>query len=252
MRSYRHHIFLICLVFLIPSVALAAFPRPTGFVNDFAGVLKSDTRGHLEALLSSFEKATGDEVAVATLASLEGRSIEELAPDLFKQWGIGKKGKDNGVLFIVAPNERKMRIEVGYGLEGAINDALAGRLLDENVVPRFKAGDLDAGVAAGTIAIVTTIVAKEGLTFDVDAAFGGSVAAYAPSESRVAHGGAFDTALKILILIVMIYLFIRHPWLFLLFLGSGRGGGGGGGGFGGGFGGFGGGLSGGGGASRGW
>jgi uncharacterized protein len=239
---------LLVLALILPGGAHAAFPQPTGFVNDFAGVISGATRGHLESLLSSFEKATGNEVAVATLPSLDGRVIEELAPDLYKQWGIGKKGKDNGVLFLIAPNERKARIEVGYGLESVINDALAGRLLDENVLPRFKAGDLDGGIAAGTAAIVDTIVAKEGISFDVEASFGGSVSF---GSAKGKGGGPLDTAFKILILIVMIYLFIRHPWLFLLFLSSGRGGGGGGG-FGGGFGGFGGGFSGGGGASRGW
>jgi uncharacterized protein len=246
-RRHQLHIPLIFLAFLVPAAALAAFPTPTGFVNDFAGVMQGDTRQHLESLLSSFEKATGNEIAVATLPSLDGRVIEELAPDLYKQWGIGKKGKDNGVLFLIAPTERKARIEVGYGLEGVINDALAGRILDEDVLPRFKAGDLDGGITAGTAAIVQTIVAKEGLSFDVEAALGGSVS-YGSAKAN--DGGPLSTFFKILVLIAMIYLFIRHPWLFLLLLSSsGRGGGGG---FGGGFGGFGGGFSGGGGASRGW
>lgn len=240
----RRILFISLIVFATAS-AHAEWPRPAGFVNDFASVVSPRTKAALETVLSSFEKQTGNEVAVATLPSLEGRPIEDAAPDLYKQWGIGKKGKDNGVLFLIAPGERKARIEVGYGLEGAINDALAGRLLDEEVIPRFKAGDIDAGIAAGTVAIVRTIVQKEGLAFNIQGSLEGGSAAM-PAQ----RGKPIPLALKIVGLIFMAYLFIRHPWLFLLLLSSsGRGGGGS---FGGGFGGFGGGLSGGGGASRGW
>lgn len=245
----------ILLVFLCPAAAHADFPKPTGFVNDLAGVVSAETRSHIENLLSSFERQTGNEVAVATLPSLEGRTVEDVAVDLYKQWGIGKEGKDNGALFLVAPYERRMRIEVGYGLEGAINDALAGRILDEYVVPRFKAQDISGGIAAGAVAIVKAIASKEGIAFDADAALGADSSQYAAMPAPAKEkGGPLSTALKVLFFLFLAYLFIRHPWLFLFFLASsGRGGGGsGGGGFGGGFGGFGGGLSGGGGASRGW
>lgn len=241
---------LLLILLLIPAAAAAAFPTPTGFVNDFAGVLPAETKNDLEGLLSSFERSTGIEVAVATLPSLDGRTVEDVAVDLFKQWGIGKKGKDDGALFLVAPSERRMRIEVGYGLEGALNDALAGRILDENVVPRFRGGDLSGGIAAGTAAIVRTIVQREGLSFDVAGALKtvpSSAATLPPKQKQ----GTLPLIFKIIGLIIMAYLFIRHPWLFLLLLSTG-GGRGGGGGFSGGFGGFGGGGSGGGGASRSW
>jgi uncharacterized protein len=234
---------------LVPAIAFAAFPKPTGYVNDFAGVLSSDNKARLEGALSSFEKASGDEIAVVTLPSLEGEPVENVAVALFKEWGIGKKGKDNGILFLIAPNDRKMRIEVGYGLEGTINDALAGRILDEAVAPRFRAGDMNAGIAAGALAIVQVISQKDGIAFDAEKAYGAGFAALRPVERK--KSGPIGTALKVLFFLVMGYVFIRHPWLFLLFLG-GMGRGGGGGGFSGGFGGFGGGLSGGGGASRGW
>lgn len=242
----RRHLVILFLL-LLPCAAFAAFPKPAGFVNDFAGVIDEGARPRLESLLSSFEKKTGDEVAVVTLPSLEGRTVEDVAVDLYKTWGIGKEGRDNGVLFLVAPNDRKMRIEVGYGLEGAINDALAGRIMDENVVPAFKAGDLTSGIVGGTVAIVNTIAGKEGIEFDAAAALGQSLR-YAPVPEK--KGGPLSVALKVLFFIFMAYLFIRHPWLFLFFISSGRGGGGGG--FSGGFGGFGGGMSGGGGASRSW
>ncbi|MFA5812883.1 MAG: TPM domain-containing protein, partial [bacterium] len=169
-----HFIIALFALILIPIKAAAAFPAPTGFVNDFAGVISPATRQHLEGMLSSFERASGNEIAVATIPSLDGGSVEDVAVGLYKAWGIGKKSKDNGVLFLIVPNEHKMRIEVGYGLEGSINDALAGRIMDEAVIPRFKSGDMDAGIAAGVLAIVKTISSKEGLAFDADAAMGGS------------------------------------------------------------------------------
>lgn len=240
----------VLLALFVPAIALAAFPKPTGFVNDFADVMSSENKARLEQTLSAFEKASGDEVAVATLPSLQGEPVEDVAVQLFKEWGIGKKGQDNGALFLIAPNERRMRIEVGYGLEGTINDALAGRILDQAVVPRFRAGDMNGGIAAGALAIVQVISKKDGIAFDAEEAYGAGSAALTPLKRK--KGGPLGTAFKIILLLVMGYVFIRHPWLFLLFLGGMGRGGGGGGGFSGGFGGFGGGLSGGGGASRGW
>ncbi|MBI4212347.1 MAG: TPM domain-containing protein [Deltaproteobacteria bacterium] len=240
-------IWLFLLVFLASSLVSAKvnLPAPSGFVNDFARVLKTETTSQLENILSAFERQSGIEIAVVTTPSLEEQPIEDYAVDLFKQWGIGKKGKDNGALFLIAPNERKTRIEVGYGLEGAINDALAGRLLDQVVVPRFKAGNIDEGIAAGTLAIVSRIAQSENIAFDLEAA----ASSMGVSSRSRGQKIPLPWPIKILIPIVMFYLFIRHPWLFLLFLG---GGGRHGGGFSGGFGGFGGGMSGGGGASRGW
>lgn len=237
---------ILLLILAAPAVSSAAFPKPTGFVNDFANVIAADTKPQIDRVLKSFESETGNEIAVVTLPSLEGRTVEDVAADLYKEWGIGKKGRDNGVLFLIAPKERKTRIEVGYGLEGVINDALAGRILDEFVLPHFKEGDLSAGIASGAEAIVNTITNKEGIAFDAGASLEGSAPRPVTTEER----SLLSVVIKVIFLIFLAYLFIRHPWLFLLFLsGTGRRGGGG---FSGGFGGFGGGLSGGGGASRGW
>ncbi|MFH0799906.1 MAG: TPM domain-containing protein, partial [Pseudomonadota bacterium] len=231
----------------------AAFPKPAGFVNDFAGVMSAGSKSKVEGLLSSFEKSTGIEVAVATLPSLEGRTVEDVAVDLYKEWGIGKKGKDNGALFLVAPNERKVRIEVGYGLEGVLNDALTGRIIDDYVVPRFRAGEVSDGITAGTVAIVRTIADKEGIAFDTGSVDDAGVYTEIPDPPpEHKKGGPLRTAGKVLFVIFLIYLFIRHPWLFLLVLNMSGGGRGGGGFGGGGFGGFGGGMSGGGGSSRSW
>lgn len=244
---------ILVLAILVPALAWAAYPEPRGYVNDFAGVIPPAERTRLEGLLTSFEKSTGNEIAVATLPSLNGEPIENVAVALFKQWGIGKKAEDNGILFLIAPNEKRMRIEVGYGLEGAINDALAGRIMDEAVIPRLRAGDMSSGIAAGTIAIVGVISKREGLNFDAETAYGAGATALRPVAVKK-KGGPLRTIGKIAFFLILAYLFIRHPWLFLILLsGMGRGGRvGGGGGFSGGFGGFGGGMSGGGGASRGW
>jgi uncharacterized protein len=248
----KRAVLIIALVVLVPVIGLAAYPKPTGFVNDFAGIIKPETKAKLEGLMASFERSTGNEVAVVTLPSLDGNPVEDVAVELFGQWGIGKKGKDNGILFLIAPNEKRMRIEVGYGLEGTINDALAGRILDQAVVPRFREGDMDGGIAAGSLTIVGVISEKEQLGFDAEASFGAGAAQLRP-VIKEKKSSPLKLIGKVIFFLIMAYLFIRHPWLFLIFLsGMGRGGRVGGSGFSGGFGGFGGGLSGGGGASRGW
>ena len=235
---------------LLPAAALAAFPKPTGYVNDFAGVLNKATKAKLESTLTAFDKQSGIEIAVATLPSLNGEPIENVAVDLFEEWGIGKKGKDNGLLFLVVPSDRRMRIEVGYGLEGVMNDALAGRILKKVIAPYFKKDQIDAGIAMGTLSIIGVISDKEGLDFDLFSKASGMATLLKP-EKKKSPLGTFG---KIILLLIMGYVFIRHPWLFLFLL-SGMGGGvrrGSGGFGGGGFGGFGGGLSGGGGASGSW
>lgn len=212
-------------------------------------MMKNETVSELNSLLSYFEKESGIEIAVATVRSLDGIPVEDYATDLFRTWGIGKKGKDDGLLFLIAPNDKKVRIEVGYGLEGSINDALAGRIMDQYVLPAFKVGDIDGGITAGTAVIVQTIAKKENIHFDPQNAE--RLAVMSESSATGENPGPLATIGKIFLLVLMMTIFIRYPHLFLFFLsssghrGTGRG-------FGGGFGGFGGGISGGGGASRGW
>lgn len=147
-------IFAFFLVVLLTGVARAQdFPSPTGFVNDYAGLLSPEGKAQLENRLVRLERETSAEVAVVTVVSLEGDSIEDYAASLFKEWGIGKKDKDNGVLFMVALTERKTRIEVGYGLEAVLTDGRAGRILDNKVLTNFREGDYEAGIIVGAIAI---------------------------------------------------------------------------------------------------
>jgi uncharacterized protein len=224
------------LISLPAHRAFGAFPaQPDGYVTDQARVIAPQDRARIEALLAQVERQTSAEIAVVTVSSLDNDDINDAAVRLFHQWGIGKKGKDDGVLFLIAPNERKMRIEVGYGLESVLTDADAGRIRDESVLPLFRAGDLSRGILSGTLAIVQKIAPGT---------------AGNPENGRqpqpLSNGQA---VLALLFFILMIVFIIRHPFIWLFFGGFGGYGGGGGGG---GFEGFGGGGSGGGGASGGW
>lgn len=135
------------LIFVFPFRVLAAgFPEPVGYVNDFAGIFSGEFQKSLEEELSHFEKETTAEIAVVTIESLGDDSIEEYAVRLFEEWKIGKKEKDNGLLLLVAVKERKVRIEVGYGLEPIITDGRAGRIIREKIVPNFKKENYEEGI----------------------------------------------------------------------------------------------------------
>ncbi|MDD5397764.1 MAG: YgcG family protein [Dehalococcoidia bacterium] len=139
-------------VFNMP-VSAQNFPELTGYVNDNAGLLSSEAKAELESKLAQLEKDTTAQVFVATVKSLEGDSIEDYASRLFEKWKIGQKDKDNGILFLVALDDRKMRIEVGYGLEPVITDGRAGRIRDNDVLPLFKNNDYEGGIKAGVASI---------------------------------------------------------------------------------------------------
>ena len=134
-------------------VRAQSYPKPVGFVNDFAGVLSADTLASLESRLTLLEKETTAEVVFVSVDNLGDSTLEEYAVGLFADWGIGKKVKDNGVLFLVSLAEGDIRIEVGYGLESIITDGRAGRILDNDVLPYIKNGDFDTGVENGIISI---------------------------------------------------------------------------------------------------
>lgn len=138
------------------GVALAdpTFPALTGRVVDDAHVLSPQTQASLTAKLAALEAKNGDQLVVVTLPSLQGYPIEDYGYQLGRAWGIGQKGKDNGALLIVAPSERKVRIEVGYGLEPVLTDAVTSLILQRSVLPKFRAGDIEGGVADGADALV--------------------------------------------------------------------------------------------------
>jgi uncharacterized protein len=148
------------LSLVLASSAIATepkFPKLTGRVVDDANVLSTPIVGQLTLMLADHERATGEQVVVVTLASLQGYTIEDYGYQLGRHWGIGQKGVNNGVLLIVAPKEHKVRIEVGYGLEGTLTDATSRTIIENDILPAFKRGDFNGGVVAGTQAIVQVL-----------------------------------------------------------------------------------------------
>jgi uncharacterized protein len=242
------------LTFLAPSAhAAPTFPQLTGRVVDDAHVLSPQTVADLTNKLADLQAKTGRQLVVVTLPDLQGYDIEDYGYQLGRAWGIGQKGQNNGVLFIVVPSEHKVRIEVGYGLEPILTDALSSVILQQQVLPKFRAGDVQGGVVAGTDAII------QQLSLDQASAQANVQKA---TQAAQPHGAPFGAIFGIIVFFLIFSgLFRRHWgggmgwWLPMMILSSGsRGGGwsgGGGGGFGGGFSG-GGGSFGGGGASGSW
>ena len=133
----------------------------TGYVNDYAEIISPAVETKLETRLESFTASTGNELAVVTLKSLEGDTVENTAVALFEQWGIGQKDKDNGVLLLVVPNERELKIEVGYSLEPVLTDSRAGTIIRDVITPKFKENDYDSGITDGVEAILAVLAGQE-------------------------------------------------------------------------------------------
>jgi len=236
--------FLILLsIFVISLNCFGAtdYPKSYNFVNDYSNVIDDGLEKELNTLSKNLKDKTGAEIVVAVVESLDGQEVEEYANNLFRTWGIGDKEKNNGILLLVSTGDRKIRIEVGYGLEGALNDGKTGAILDNYVVPYLKKDDYSSGVRNGYYAIFTEISKEYGLDTNV--------VAEAPQKTKKSQN---DFGLIVFIIVIII--------INILFGKGGRGGGGGfymggsgrGGSGGSGFGGFGGGSSGGGGSSRGF
>ena len=250
------------IVLWFASFALAAldFPALTGRVVDQAGVMNATSRANVDAKSKELEDKSGIQLVVATVKSLQGGDIETYANQLFRFWKLGEAKKNNGVLLLVAPTEHKVRIEVGYGLEGTLTDALSSVIISSAIVPRFKTGDFSGGIERGVDGIIGVLSG--------DSAEWQRKVNVRTDESSTDFDKLFPLLFFAVLFLVMWYL-IRHAGggpgaggrrggVGPIILGSGWGGGFGGGGFsgGGGFdgGGFsgGGGSSGGGGASGGW
>jgi uncharacterized protein len=147
--KFGFKILLLSLAVIVLPIAAFAYRNPgvpSGFVNDYAGVLSAEQKAQLEGKLQAFEKQTSNEISIVTIKSLDGDTIENFAAELFKDWSIGKKGKDNGVLILVAVDDRKMRIEVGYGLEGYLTDAQSSWIINKQMRPAFKANNFFGGL----------------------------------------------------------------------------------------------------------
>jgi len=140
-----------------PALAVALLPRLTGRVVDGAFLLDATVKSHIANQSLALEAATRDQMVVVTVPSLEGQTIKAFGLALGNHWGIGQRDLANGVLLIVAPNERKVRIEIGLGLETILTDVAAQRIIAEKIVPAFSAGQFERGVVAGTTAIVAVL-----------------------------------------------------------------------------------------------
>jgi len=236
--------FSLLLLCLIPGHLVWAapdFPRLSGRVVDQANMLSNRTEQELTTLSAAHEQATSNQVVVVTLPDLQGYSIEEFGYQLGRNWGIGQRDSDNGVLLIIAKAERKVRIEVGYGLEGALTDAIASDIIHRVITPRFKRAQFDSGALTGTQSII--------------AALGGEYQRPSGGDGQQGSSGWWKFFMFVLFVFVLPAVTGRRS-IFWWFLGSsmassrgrhssgGFGGGGFGGGFGGGGGGFGGGSSG--------
>ena len=153
------------LIFINQTVLARTYPTPTGYVNDFANIISDSVEIELENKLQAFEASSSHEIALTTLSSLEGDVIENTAVELFQQWGIGKKNQDNGVLLLIAPTERKLKIEVGYGLESILTDRRAGTIIRDIITPEFKKDNYEVGIVSGLDAIIT-ILSSDPAAFD--------------------------------------------------------------------------------------
>ena len=137
-------------------------PTPTRFVTDTAHYFKSDTVGQIDAQLHAYEKKTGHQILVYTAPSTGSTSLEDWCEAAFHKWKVGRKGIDDGLILFVFPTDRNVRIQVGYGLEEKVPDAVAARIIRNDITPKFKAGDPDSGVAAGVARILDAIDGKPG------------------------------------------------------------------------------------------
>jgi uncharacterized protein len=145
------------MALLMAAAAALTFPPLTGRIVDQANIISADVRDALESKLADLEAKSGIQLVVATVNSLEGQDIEPYANELFRTWKLGEKTKNNGVLLLVAPNERRVRIEVGYGLEGTLTDALSKVIIANAITPRFKTGDFSGGITRGVDDIITVL-----------------------------------------------------------------------------------------------
>ena len=148
---------LLLLLALATPAAAQTYPQLTGRVVDQANIIPDDREAAMVQQLERLQRATSRQLVVVTIASLEDQPIEDYGYRLGRQWGIGQSEANNGVILLVAPNERRVRIEVGYGLEGIITDALSSRIINEQIVPRFRENDYPGGIEVGAAALVSQL-----------------------------------------------------------------------------------------------
>lgn len=230
-----------------PTLAAPKFPALSGRVVDEANILSPQVEADLTGKLKTLEDTTGRQLVVATVPTLQGYEIEDYGYQLGRTWKLGQKDKDDGVILLVAPNDRKVRVEVGYGLEPVLTDALSSIIIQSAILPRFRAGDLEAGVVAGADAILQQLSLPED-----------QAKAVVAKASEPARQDARGSPIAVLLILFVVFFLITRllpsrgrrgrdgglgealPWIILGALSNsghrhdGWGGGGGGGGWGGG------------------
>jgi uncharacterized protein len=185
------------ILLLFPLAVFAqSFPQLTGRVVDAANLLKPEERAAIESKLKAHEDRTTDQVVVATVPSLDGYTVEDYANRLFRHWQLGRKDKDNGALLLVAPKERKVRIEVGYGLEGALTDALSKVIITTAIAPQFQKGDFAGGIDAGVDAMLSILT-------------GDAEEWQRRAEIREDDSTPFDPVIAFIILLILLFIISR-------------------------------------------
>jgi len=222
-------VFLCSCIITVAAAPAAALDVPPlkGYVNDYANMISASARTKIEAELKAFEQSDSTQVVILTIPSLEGEVLEEYSIKVGETWKIGQKGKDNGIIFLVSNKDRKIRIEVGRGLEGKLTDMTAGRIIDLVVKPRFKRGDFDGGFIAGIHSLIdatrgefkaearTSPVRKKGISsYFTILFFAGVILLFLGRTSKVLGGTAGALGLP-----AILYLFFGAPLILLVIFG---------------------------------
>lgn len=199
-RQIWHAVLALFALIAIPATAQAAlsFPQFTGLVTDAANIIPADQKAALEAKLQALQQQTGRQLVVATIPDLQGNEIADYGYQLLRTWGVGLKGLDNGAILIVAPNEHKVRIEVGYGLEPVLTDAFSSVVIQQAIVPQFKAGNMVGGISAGVDALTQQLSLPDD---EAKAKLAAAVAAYDKQHARQ-QGGHIPVGAIIWLIIV--------------------------------------------------
>ena len=205
----RRLLLILMLLAFAPATQAQTFPKLTGRVVDDAGLLPPAQEQALDQRLAALEQQSGRQVVVATIPDLQGYDISDYGYRLGREWGIGDKEKNDGALLIVAPNERRVRIEVGYGLEGIMTDALSSQIIRNAITPRFKAGDMAGGIVAGAEEIGTLLALPPQEA---------KARAQAAAAQERQGGGGGGTVMVIFWVIVLGFIFVA------MIAGRGRGG----------------------------
>ncbi|MCX5805468.1 MAG: TPM domain-containing protein [Proteobacteria bacterium] len=213
-------------LFTVPCFALDV-PPLKGYVNDYANMISPSARTQIEDELKAFEQSDSTQVVIITIPSLQGEVLEEFSIKVGETWKIGQKGKDNGIIFLVSNQDRKIRIEVGRGLEGSLTDLTAGRIIDLVIKPRFKRGDYDGGFTAGVHALIdatrgefkaearTSSARKKGISpYFTIIFFAGVVLLFLGRISKVLGGAAGALGLP-----AVLYLFFGAPLILIVIFG---------------------------------